>query len=123
MSGSVAGRYDIAEGADGFGYDPDDSTLLACDQFTPKGRNYGFYCNPALDVLYQQEQTTVDAGARQQISRQIHQFYLTQFPFITLYGLLGSLAVVRKGTHNYQISTFFDEFNNIWEWWRDNGKC
>jgi peptide/nickel transport system substrate-binding protein len=122
-SGAVAGRYDIAEGADGFGYDPDDSTLLSCDQFTPKGRNYGFYCNPALDVLYQQEQTTVDAGERQQIFRQLHQFYLTQFPFITLYGLLGSLAMVRKGTHNFQISPFYDEFNNIWQWWCENGKC
>ncbi len=122
-SGAVAGRYDIAEGADGFGYDSDDSTLLSCDQFTPKGRNYGFYCNPALDALYRQEQMTVDAGARQQIFRQIHEFYLTQFPFITLYGLLGSLAMVRKGTHNYQISPFFDEFNNIWQWWCDNGKC
>jgi peptide/nickel transport system substrate-binding protein len=122
-TGAVAGRYDIGEGADGFGYDPDDSTLLSCAQFTPKGRNYGFYCNPALDALYQQEQTTVDAGARQAIFTQIHVFYLTQFPFITLYSLLGSFAMVHKGTHNYEISPFFDEFNNIWEWWCDNGKC
>ena len=122
-SGAVAGRYDIGEGADGFGYDPDDSTLLSCAQFTPKGRNYGFYCNPALDALYQQELATVDAGARQAVFRQLHEFYLTQFPFITLYSLLGSFAMVRKGTHNYQISPFFDEFNNIWEWWCDKGKC
>jgi len=122
-SGAVAGRYDIGEGADGFGYDPDDSTLLSCKQFTPNGRNYGFYCNPALDALYQQELTTVDAGARQAVFRQLHEFYLTQFPFITLYSLLGSFAMVHKGTHNYQISPFFDEFNNIWEWWCDNGKC
>jgi len=43
--------------------------------------------------------------------------------FITLYSLLGGFAMVSKGTHNYQISPFFDEFNNIWEWWCDNGKC
>jgi len=24
------------------------ATMLSCDQFVPKGRNYGFYCNPAL---------------------------------------------------------------------------
>ena len=47
----------------------------------------------------------------------------SQFLFITLYSLLGSFAMVRKGTHNYQISPFFDEFNNIWEWWCDKGKC
>jgi peptide/nickel transport system substrate-binding protein len=122
-SGAVAGRYDIAEGVDDFGYDPDDSVLLACDRFTPKGRNYGFYCNPALDALYQQEQATVDAGARQAIFRQIHQFYLTQFPFITLYGVTGGIAMVHKGTHNYQQSPFTGDFINIWQWWCDKGKC
>jgi peptide/nickel transport system substrate-binding protein len=122
-SGALAGRYDIAEGADDFGYDPDDSALLACDRFTPKGRNYGFYCNPALDALYRQEQATADAGARQQIFRQIHQFYLTEFPFIVLYGLTGSIAMVHKATHNYQQSPFTGEFINIWEWWCDKGKC
>jgi len=123
-SGAVAGRYDIAEGADGFGYDPDDSALLACDQHTPIGRNYGFYCNPALDALYRQEQATANAGARQEIFRQLHEFYLTQFPFIVLFGLWGSAPVmVRKGTHNYQQSPFYDDFNYIWEWWCDNGKC
>src|SRR6266702_1154512 len=121
-SGAVAGRYDIGEWADGFGYDPDDSTLLSCAQFTRKGRNYGFYCNPALDALYQQELTTVDAGARQAVFRQLHEFYLTKFPFITLYGFLGSFAMVHKGTHNYQISPFFDKFDNIWAWCCDNGK-
>jgi len=123
-SGAVAGRYDIAEGADFLGYDPDDSTMLACDQFAPNGRNYGFYCNPALDALYQQEQATANATARQEIFRQLHEFYLTQFPFIILYGLWGSAPVmVRKGTHNYQQSPFYDDFNYIWEWWCDRGKC
>jgi peptide/nickel transport system substrate-binding protein len=123
-SGAVAGRYDIAEGADGFGYDPDDSALLACDQHTPVGRNYGFYCNPALDALYRQEQATANAGARQEIFRQLHEFYLTQFPFIVLFGGWGSAPVMlRKGTHNYQQSPFYDDFNYIWEWWCDNGKC
>ena len=87
------------------------------------GFNWSFYCNRALDELYTQERATVDVGARQQLFRQIHEFYLTQFPFITLYSLLGSLAMVHKGTHNYQTSPFFDFFNNIWEWWCDNGKC
>ena len=32
-TGAVAGRYDIAEVENGFVYDPDDSFVLACDQF------------------------------------------------------------------------------------------
>jgi peptide/nickel transport system substrate-binding protein len=81
-----------------------------------------FYCNHALDALYQQEPATGDPGVRQQIFYQIHQIYLTDFPFIVLYGE-SNFGLARKGTHNYQISPFEGETVNIWEWWCDNGKC
>jgi peptide/nickel transport system substrate-binding protein len=118
-TGAVAGRYDIAEfgnGPGGGSYDPDDSNLLSCDQ------NLTFYCNLALDALYKQEQATADPGVRQQLFHRIHQLYLTEFPFITLYsGLLSYL--VRKGAHNYQPSPILGDIVNMWEWWCDNGKC
>jgi peptide/nickel transport system substrate-binding protein len=120
LTGAIAGRYDIAEWLNGFNYDPDDSSVLACDQFPPQGQNYTFYCNPALDALYRQEQSTVDPGVRQQVFFQIHQFYLTEIPFIVLSSTL-DLAMVHKGTHNYQISPFDGGTINIWEWWCDGG--
>ncbi len=120
-TGAVAGRYDIAEFEQGYGYDPDDSFLGACDQFPPQGQNVGFYCNHALDALYQQEQTTLDPGLRQQIFRQIHRVYLTQFPFIVLYSPV-FFELVRKGTHNYQPGPVTEAYN-IAEWWCDGGKC
>jgi ABC-type transport system substrate-binding protein/serine/threonine protein kinase len=121
-TGAVAGRYDIAELGNISGYDPDDAYLLACNQIPPNGYNVTFYCNPALDTLYAREQATADAGVRQQIFEQIHAIYLTEFPFISLYSPL-DIAMVRKGTHNYQISPFEGGTINIWEWWCDNGKC
>ncbi len=125
-TGAVAGRYDFAEFATTptVGYDPDDSFLLSCDQIPPHGAgsNTDFYCNHALDALYQQEQATGDPGVRQQIFFQIHQIYLTDFPFIVLYGV-PNFGLARKGIHNYQISLFEGETVNIWEWWCDNGKC
>jgi peptide/nickel transport system substrate-binding protein len=121
-TGAVAGRYDIAEWANNFAYDPDDSSVLACDQFPPNGINWTFYCNPALDALYRQEQATLDAGVRQQIFYQIHQIYLTTVPFITLYSQLDP-AIVRRGTHNYLPSPIEGETVDIWEWRCDYGKC
>jgi peptide/nickel transport system substrate-binding protein len=121
-TGAVAGRYDIAEFANSFSYDPDDSSIGACDQFPPNGSNLDFYCNHALDALYQQEQATADPGLRQQLFVQIHQIYLMDFPFITLFSQ-SAFAMVRKGTHNYQLSPFEGETANIWEWWCDGGKC
>jgi peptide/nickel transport system substrate-binding protein len=125
-SGAVAGRYDIAEFTDNLGYDPDDSIFFACDQFPSAANNFNalnlnFYCNPALDKLFAQEQATADPGVRQQIFDQIHQIYLTQFPFIVLYGPT-VYAVVHKGTHNYLPGPFTDSYN-IAQWWCDHGKC
>jgi len=125
-TGAVAGRYDIAEFLESYSYDPDDSWLEACDQIPSaannfNGGNFTFYCNHALDALYQQELATVDAGARQAIFGQIHQVYLNDLPFIVLYSTT-QIAMVRKGTHNYQMNDITGE-TNIAEWWCDNGKC
>ena len=121
-SGAVAGRYDIAELVTDYGYDPDDSWMLLCDQFAPKGQNFDFYCNPALDALYRQELATADPGLRQRLFTKIHQIYLTDFPFIVLYSTT-DLAIAHKGTHNYQPSPIAFETINIGEWWCDRGKC
>jgi peptide/nickel transport system substrate-binding protein len=121
-TGAVAGRYDIAEWASSVGYDPDDSSLLSCDQIPPKGfGNLDFYCNPSLDKLFAQEQATADPGVRQQIFIQIHRIYLTQFPFIVLYGRT-EFALAHKGTHNYLPGPYTDTYN-VAEWWCDNGRC
>jgi peptide/nickel transport system substrate-binding protein len=121
-TGALAGRYDIVEVAQYPGLDPDDSGLLSCDQFPPNGFNIDFYCNPALDALYKQELTTPDPGARQNIFEHIHLIYLTQFPFIVLFGEY-DLYMLHKGTHNFQPSPLGFTDDNIWEWWCDKGKC
>jgi len=126
-TGAVTGRFDIAEWQDSYGYDPDDSSDFACDQVPSvanhfSGANLGSYCNPALDKLFAQELATPDAGVRQQLFEQMHQIYLTDLPFITLFSPL-DLAMVRKGTHNYQPSPIAGETVNIWQWWCDRGKC
>ena len=41
-------------------------------------------------------------------SSQIHQIYLTDFPFIVLFSQT-DFAMVRKGTHNYQPGPFTEE--------------
>jgi peptide/nickel transport system substrate-binding protein len=125
-TGAVASRYDIAEFNFITSYDPDDAGLFACDQFPSAAnhftaQNLAFYCNPALDKLFAQEQATADPGVRQQLFKQIHRIYLTQFPFIVLYSPT-AYALVRKGTHNYLPGPFTDTYN-IAQWWCDHAKC
>jgi peptide/nickel transport system substrate-binding protein len=122
-SGAVAGRYDIAEFENGWTYDPDDSSLLSCDQIPPKGYNINFYCNPSLDALYQQELSTADPGLRQQVFQLIHSIYLTVLPFIVLFSTSQTFfSLAHKGTHNYLPGPFTDSYN-IAQWWCDKGKC
>jgi peptide/nickel transport system substrate-binding protein len=122
-TGCQSGKYDIGEFEDSFSYDADDSSLFACNQIPPNGFNINFYCNPALDALFKQEQGTADPAARQQIFNQEHQIYLTQYPFVTLYEPV-DLAMHKVTVNNYNPSPEgASETGNIWQWWCNGGQC
>jgi len=122
------GKFDIGEFEDSWTYDADDSSLFACNQVPSAansfgGGNYSRYCNKQLDALLQQELSTGDPNKRQQIFNQEHQIYLTDFPFITLYGPT-DIAVVKNTTHNYLPGPEgASETINVWQWWCTNGTC
>ena len=117
------GIYDLVEFEANWSYDADDSSLFACNQQPPNGFNITFYCNPKLDALFQQEQQTADPAQRQHIFDAIHQIYLTEFPFITLYSP-ADLAMHKKSVHNYMPGPEgAAEDNMVWLWWCDGGQC
>lgn len=128
MPAGKAGQYDMAEFENNFPYDPDDASEFSCAQVPSAansfgGQNFSFYCNPALDKLFVQEQQTDSASARQAIFNQIHQIYLTQYPFVTLYGPL-DIAMVKKGTSGYAPGPMgASETIDVWNWSCANGKC
>jgi peptide/nickel transport system substrate-binding protein len=123
LNGGVPGKYDIAEFENSLSYDADDYSVAACSQIPPAGSNYSFYCNHQLDSLYTQEEQTADPTARQAIFNQIHQIYLTDFPFITLYSPV-DVAMVKNTTHNYAPGPEgASETVGVWNWWCTNGQC
>ncbi len=122
-TGAVSGRFDIAEFESSFGYDADDASVASCSQIPPNGFNIMFYCNHQLDSLYTQEESTAEPTARQAIFNQIHQIYLTDFPFVTLYSPL-DIAMAKKGTHNYvPAAGGASETISLWTWWCTGGSC
>jgi peptide/nickel transport system substrate-binding protein len=122
------GKFDIGEFENSWTYDADDSSLFACNQVPSSannfsGGNYSRYCNKQLDALFQQELASGDPNTRQQVFNKIHQIYLTDFPFVTLYGPT-DIAVVKKTTHNYLPGPEgASETVNVWQWWCTNGTC
>jgi len=113
------GVYDIAEFATANGYDPDDAPLWQCHNPS----NLSYYCNPKMDDLLKQEQSSGDPNVRQQAFNSIHQLELTDWPAILEFAA-PDVAIVKKGTHNYAPSAVgLGETINLWQWWCDNGKC
>jgi peptide/nickel transport system substrate-binding protein len=113
------GVYDIVEYETGVGVDPDDASLLQCNN----PGNTTYYCNPALDALYKVEQGTADPTARQAAFDKIHQIYLTDNPFIVEF-TAPDVAVHKNGTEGYAPGLVNQgEEPNVWLWWCDGGKC
>jgi peptide/nickel transport system substrate-binding protein len=121
-------KYGMAEFEETYVYDADDSGTFSCNQIPTAansygGGNYAFYCNPALDKLFTQEQQTADPTARQAVFNQIHQIYLTDFPFVTEYEP-HDIAVVKSTGHNYIVGAEgSSETVNVMNWWCTGGKC
>ncbi len=122
-------KYGMAEFEETYTYDADDaSNVFACNQFPTAansygGGNYAFYCNPALDKLFIQEQQTADPAARQQSSTRSTRSTSTDFPFVTEYEP-HDIAVVKNTGHNYVVGAEgASETVNVMNWWCTGGKC
>ena len=125
---AVPGKFDLGEWENSYTYDADDGQSFSCAQIPTaansySGGNFTNYCNHQLDKLYIQEESTADPTARQEIFNQIHQIYLTDFPFVTLYAPI-DIAVTKTITHNYVIgSEGASETLGVWNWWCNGGTC
>lgn len=123
LNGGDPNKYNIAEFEDSFSYDGDDVSLESCAAIPPGGSNFSFYCNHSLDALFAQEEATIDPTARQAIFNQIHQIYLTEFPFVTLYGPV-DIAMSKNTTHNYTPGPEgASETVGVMNWWCTNAQC
>jgi peptide/nickel transport system substrate-binding protein len=123
LTSGKAGTYDMAEFENSWTYDADDSSAFSCSQIPPGGFNVTFYCNHQLDSLFTQEESTADTNARQAIFNQIHQIYLTDYPFITLYSPV-DIAMSKNVVHNYTPGPEgASETIGVWNWWCTNGQC
>jgi peptide/nickel transport system substrate-binding protein len=122
------GVYDIAEFELTYSYDADDSKTLSCNSIPSAANGYGglnpaFYCNHALDSLFDQELGSTDPAVRQDAFNKLHRIYLTDFPFVTEYATVNA-TIVKNTAHNYAAGPMgAQETVNVWNWWCTGGKC
>ena len=119
LSEAKPGVYDIAEFGESGAYDPDNASIVQCGQTAI----FSHYCNPQMDALLQQEQSSADPAVRQQAFDGINRLEVTDFPFVVAFSA-PDVAIHRQGTENYAPSVVgMGETINIWQWWCDNGTC
>ncbi|MGE5334459.1 MAG: peptide ABC transporter substrate-binding protein [Nitrososphaerota archaeon] len=112
------GKYDIAEYANSLGYDPDNHTQWACDQFTDKGGfNVSAWCNQTADAAIKTEMTSVDQNARKAAFKTLYQQIIQDLPAMYYYAF-PDISVAKATLQNYAPSPSGpSETWNVWDWY------
>lgn len=110
-------KYDIAEFANSLGYDPDNHTQWACDQFTPTGFNVSAWCNQQADQAIKTELTSVDQNVRKQAFTTLYKAILADAPAMYYYAF-PNISVANAKLQNYAPSPAGpSETWNVWDWY------
>jgi peptide/nickel transport system substrate-binding protein len=111
----VTGRYDLAVYANTLPYDPDRTSTLTCDQFTPKGQNEFRFCDPALDALEREGLATDDLLLRATYYREAGARIHADVPYVPLFAQRRP-AVMNDDLHGYDPSPVAAPWWNAWQW-------
>ena len=110
-----SGKFDVEFSSWVNGIDPDDSTLLMCDQVPPNGQNLFRFCNRELDAAERIALSTNDQAARARQYARIQAIMVDQVPFITSW-FWRRFDVVSDDLHGYRPAHAVTTFWNTWEY-------
>ncbi|HTG21327.1 MAG TPA: ABC transporter substrate-binding protein [Reyranella sp.] len=85
-----------------------DSKLVA-----PNGTNWGYYIDPAMDVLLDKARTTFDPAAQDQVLQQIHEKIVDEALFLFVTHDVNPRAMSAKVTGFVQAQNWFQDFSPI----------
>jgi len=85
----VGAKADISRGVSGINYsyslqDPYSALIrhLKCDLTAPVGTNWGYYCDPAMDRMFDEVRNTFDQDQQVKVLRKIHQKFVDDALFV-----------------------------------------
>ncbi len=111
----VKGNFDLAIYANTLPYDPDRTSTLACDQFTPKGENEVRFCNPRVDALEHAGLATDDPARRDPIYRNAGRLIQAAVPYVPLFAQRRP-AVMNDDLRGYDPSPVAAPWWNVRSW-------
>ncbi len=110
-----AGKFDVEFSSWVNGVDPDDSTVVMCDQIPPHGQNIFRFCNHELDDQERTALTYYDLQTRQRAYARVQAILVDRLPWITMW-FQRRLDVVSDDLRGYNPAHAVTPFWNTWEY-------
>jgi peptide/nickel transport system substrate-binding protein len=86
---------------------------LQCNLVPPAGTNWGLYCDPEMDALFQQVRNTFDATAQDEILRRIHEKYVNEALFLMVTHDVNARALSPRVQGFVQAQNWFQDFSPV----------
>jgi ABC-type transport system substrate-binding protein len=113
-------KHDSARGATGMNYtyfiqDPFTGFIrhLQCNLVPPAGTNWGYYCDPEMDKLFEQVRNTFDKAAQTAVLQKIHEKYVDDALFLMVTHDINPRAMSAKVKGFVQAQNWFQDFSPI----------
>jgi peptide/nickel transport system substrate-binding protein len=113
-------KHESSKGATGMNYtyfiqDPFTGFMrhLQCNLAPPAGTNWGYYCDPAMDKLFDEVRTTFDPAAQQKTLEKIHEKYVDEALFLMVTHDVNARAMSAKVKGFVQAQNWFQNFSSI----------
>ncbi|MGP0093027.1 MAG: ABC transporter substrate-binding protein [Xanthobacteraceae bacterium] len=113
-------KHDSARGATGLNFsyfiqDPFTGFIrhLQCDLTAPAGTNWGYFCDPAMDKLFEEVRNTFDKEAQTKILQSIHERFVDEALFLMITHDVNARALSPKVKGFVQAQNWFQDFSPI----------
>lgn len=84
-----------------------------CNLAPPAGTNWGYYCDPEMDALFDKVRTTFDATEQDKVLQQIHEKYVNDALFLMVTHDVNPRAMTDKVKGFVQAQNWFQNFSSI----------
>ncbi len=86
---------------------------LQCNLAPPNGTNWGYYCDPEMDKMFDQVRNTFDPQAQIAILQKIHEKYVNDALFLMVTHDVNARAMSPKVKGFVQAQNWFQDFSSI----------
>jgi ABC-type transport system substrate-binding protein len=86
---------------------------LQCNLQPPAGTNWGYYCDPEMDKLFEQVRNTFDPAAQTKVLQKIHEKYVDEALFLMVTHDVNPRALSPKVKGFIQAQNWFQDFSPI----------